>query len=112
MREPTFFELAPLPDGPLRGHAISQPTGELSGGQVRLATGTLYTALDRLCAEGYVELLREEIVTGRVGQSYGLTPPGAAALPAEAARMAVARLVTDRSRGLRAGGPALKASPA
>jgi DNA-binding PadR family transcriptional regulator len=26
---------------------------------VRLATGTLYAALDRLTAEGYVELMRE-----------------------------------------------------
>src|SRR5262249_45504857 len=44
------------------------------------ATGTLYTALDRLTAEGYVELVREEIVNGRARRSYGLTPPGAGAL--------------------------------
>jgi PadR family transcriptional regulator PadR len=64
------------------------------GGRVRLATGTLYTALDRLAAEGHVELVREEIVNGRARRSYGLTPPGAGALRAEAARMAeAARLV-------------------
>jgi PadR family transcriptional regulator PadR len=113
MREPTYFVLASLLDGPLHGYAIIQRAGELSGGRVRLATGTLYTALDRLCAEGYVELVREEIVNGRVRRSYGLTPPGAGALRAEAARMAAAaRLVTDRGRGLRAGGAARKASPA
>ncbi len=60
-----------------------------------------------------MELVREEIVNGRARRSYRLTPPGAAALRAEAARMAeAARLVTDRGRGLKAGGPAGKGSPA
>jgi PadR family transcriptional regulator PadR len=113
MREPTYFVLASLLDGPLHGYAIIQRAGELSGGRVRLATGTLYTALDRLAAEGQVELVSEEIVNGRVRRSYGLTPPGASALRAEAARMAeAARLVTDRGRDLKAGGPGRKARPA
>ena len=113
MREPTYFVLASLLDGPLHGYAIIQRTEELSGGRVRLATGTLYTALDRLTTEGHVELVREEIVNGRVRRSYGLTAPGARALRAEAARMAdAARLVTDRGRALQAGGGARKASPA
>ena len=38
--------------GPLHGYAIMKRAEELSGGRVRLATGTLYTALDRLTAEG------------------------------------------------------------
>jgi DNA-binding PadR family transcriptional regulator len=84
---------------------------ELSAGRVRLATGTLYTALDRLAAEGYVELVREEIVNGRARRSCGLTSSGAGAPRAEATRMAeAARLVTDRR--LKAGGSARKASPA
>jgi len=113
MREPTYFVLASLLDGPLHGYAIIQRTAELSGGRVRLATGTLYTALDRLTAEGYVELVREEIVNGRARRSYGLTPPGASALRAEATRMAdAARLVTDGGRDLKAGRSARKASPA
>jgi PadR family transcriptional regulator PadR len=98
MREPTYFVLASLLDGPLHGYAIIQRTKELSGS---------------LTAEGHVELVREEIVNGRVRRSYGLTPPGAGALRAEAARMAdAARLVTDRGRALQAGGGARKASPA
>jgi PadR family transcriptional regulator, regulatory protein PadR len=72
-----------------------------------------YTALDRLTAEGHVELVRKEIVNGRARRSYGLTPPGAGALRAEAERMAeAARLVTDRGSGMKAGGPARKTSPA
>jgi PadR family transcriptional regulator PadR len=113
MREPTYFVLASLLDGPLHGYAIIKRTAHLSDGRVQLATGTLYTALDRLAAEGYVELVREEIVNGRARRSYGLTPPGAGALRSEAARMAAAsRLVTDRGRHLKAGGAARKASPA
>jgi PadR family transcriptional regulator PadR len=113
MREPSYFVLASLLDGPLHGYAILQRAKELSGGRVRLATGTLYTALDRLTAEGYVELVREEIVHGRARRSYGLTSSGAGALRAEATRMAeAARLVTDRGHHLKAGGSARKASPA
>jgi DNA-binding PadR family transcriptional regulator len=97
MREPTYFVLASLLDGPLHGYAIIQRAAELSDGRVRLATGTLYTALDRLTAEGYVRLVSEEIVNGRARRSYGLTESGSAALRAEATRMAAAaELVTRR----------------
>ena len=99
MREPTYFVLAALLDGPLHGYAIIKRTEALSDGRVRLATGTLYTALDRLTGEGYVELVSEEVVSGRIRRSYGLTDEGAAALHAEAARMAeAARIVTDADR--------------
>jgi PadR family transcriptional regulator len=95
MREPTYFVLAALLAGPLHGYAIIKRAEELSDGRVRLATGTLYTALDRLTAEGYVRLVSEEMVAGRVRRSYGLTDEGSAALRAEAQRMAeAARLVT------------------
>jgi PadR family transcriptional regulator, regulatory protein PadR len=113
MREPTYFVLAALLDGPLHGYAIIQRAEHLSGGRVRLATGTLYTALDRLTAEGHVELVREEIVNGRARRTYGLTSSGAGALQAEASRMAeAARLVTNRGHRLKAAGSARKASPA
>jgi PadR family transcriptional regulator, regulatory protein PadR len=90
MREPTYFVLAALLGGPLHGYGIIQRAGELSGGRVRLATGTLYTALDRLTAEGLVELVSEEAVNGRARRTYGLTTDGSAALRAEAQRMAQA----------------------
>jgi PadR family transcriptional regulator, regulatory protein PadR len=104
MREPTYFVLAALLAGPLHGYAIIKRAEEMSGGRVRLATGTLYTALDRLTAEGYVRLVSEEIVAGRVRRSYGLTDEGSAALREEALRMAeAARLVTSAVREPRAG---------
>jgi PadR family transcriptional regulator, regulatory protein PadR len=95
MREPTYFVLASLLPGPLHGYAIIKRAEQMSAGRVRLATGTLYTALDRLTAAGYVRLVREEVVGGRIRRCYGLTDAGSAALSAEAQRMAeAARLVT------------------
>jgi PadR family transcriptional regulator PadR len=90
MRQPTYFVLAALLGGPLHGYAIIKRAEELSGGRVRLATGTLYTALDRLTAQGHVELVSEETVGGRIRRTYGLTESGSAALRAEARRMAEA----------------------
>ena len=104
MREPTYFVLAALLRGPLHGYAIMKRAEELSGGRVRLATGTLYTALDRLTAEGHVELVSEERVGGRVRRTYGLTENGSAALRAEAVRMAeAARLVIGSGARTKAG---------
>lgn len=104
MREPTYFVLAALLHGPLHGYAIMKRAEELSGGRVRLATGTLYTALDRLTAEGRVELVSEESVGGRVRRTYGLTDSGSAALREEAVRMAeAAQLVIGHQRETKAG---------
>jgi PadR family transcriptional regulator, regulatory protein PadR len=112
-RKSTYCVLASLLHGPLHGYAIIKRAEELSGGRVRLATGTLYAALDRLMAEGYVHLVSEEIVASRIRRSYGLTDAGAAALRAEAQRMAeAARLVTESEPAPRTGRLGRKARPA
>ena len=104
MRETTYFVLASLLDGPLHGYGIIKRAIELSDGRVRLATATLYMALDRLAAEGYVRMVNEEIVNGRARRTYGLTDAGSAALRAEADRMAsAARLVIQSGRRQAAG---------
>jgi PadR family transcriptional regulator PadR len=105
MREPTYFVLASLLDGPLHGYAIIKRSAELSAGRVRLATGTLYTALDRLTAEGYVTQVSEEVVNGRTRRSYALTPGGTGALEAEAERMAQAAAIVSRGTGRRLARP-------
>ena len=98
MREPTYFILAALQDEPLHGYAIMTRAAELSQGRVKLATGTLYSALDRLTGEGLVASVREEVVNGRARRYYALTPGGRAALQVEATAMAAAaRVVTDRA---------------
>jgi PadR family transcriptional regulator, regulatory protein PadR len=96
LRDPAFLVLLSLLDGPLHGYDIIQLTAELSEGRVRLATGTLYAALDHLSAEGDVNLAREEIVNGGVRRSYGLTPRGSSSLEAAVESMVdAARLVTE-----------------
>ncbi len=105
MREPTYFILAALQDEPRHGYAIIRRAGELSQGRVRLATGTLYTALDRLTGAKLVRVTDEEIVNGRARRYYALTDDGRAALRAEADRMAAAARVVlgaERARSVRA----------
>ncbi|WP_163510536.1 PadR family transcriptional regulator [Fodinicola acaciae] len=86
LREPTFLILTALADRPLHGYGVIQEVCALSDDRVRLQAGTLYTALDRLVAEGLVSPDREEIVDGRKRRYYRLTDDGAAALAADIAR--------------------------
>lgn len=99
LREPSYFILAALLDGPLHGYAVIKRVDELSAGRVRLAAGTLYAALDRLAAEELLTVVAEEVVNGRARRYYGLTENGSAAVHAEAERMAAAAaLVIKRTR--------------
>jgi PadR family transcriptional regulator PadR len=93
MREPTYFTLAALLDGPLHGYAITKRAEAVSDGRVRLTAGTLYAALDRLLGQGLVEVDGEEVVGGRARRYYRLTSSGRRALAAEAARLADAAAV-------------------
>ena len=87
MQEATFLILTALASGSQHGYGIITEVSEISGGRVRLRAGTLYTALDRLRADGLVAVEREEIVDGRLRRYYLLTDDGTAALRAEAARL-------------------------
>ncbi|HEX6873756.1 MAG TPA: PadR family transcriptional regulator [Micromonosporaceae bacterium] len=86
LQEPTFFVLAALAARPLHGYGIIQAVAELSDGRVALRAGTLYPALDRLSADGLVELAREEIVDNRLRRYYQLTNAGADRLAADVQR--------------------------
>jgi DNA-binding PadR family transcriptional regulator len=85
MQEPTFLVLTALASGPQHGYRIMTEITEISG--VRLRTGTLYAALDRLAMEGLVEIDREEIVDSRMRRYYRITGDGAQRLTAEAERL-------------------------
>ena len=99
MREATYLILAALQGGPRHGYGIMQFAAQASGGRVKLSTGTLYTALDRLAGAGLVEPDHREVVDGRARRYYRLTAAGTAALLAEAARLAeMSRLVDDAVR--------------
>jgi DNA-binding PadR family transcriptional regulator len=96
MREPTYYTLASLLDGPLHGYGIIKRAHELSEGTVRLAAGTLYAALDRLTEAGLVAVDGAEVVDGRARRYYRLTGSGRSALRDEAARLARAAEVVTR----------------
>ena len=102
MHEPTFLILTALAGRPRHGYGVIQEVASVSGGRVTLRPGTLYAALDRLVEEGLVAPDREEVVDGRLRRYYRLTAPGAAALKAEADR--VASNVAVARRRLRAMG--------
>ena len=87
MQEATFLILTALADGSQHGYGIIAEVHEISGGRVRLRAGTLYTALDRLRADGLIEVDREEIVESRMRRYYRLTPEGTRRLADEAARL-------------------------
>ena len=102
LREPTYFILAALQAEALHGYAIIKRADELSGGRVRLATGTLYTALDRLTGEGLIRVVNDEVINGRARRYYALADEGRAALQAEALRMAEAAKVVLPALSLKA----------
>lgn len=99
MSEQTFLVLTALAGEPLHGYGIVQAASVLSDGEVKLRVGTLYGALDRLCADGLVERDREEIHQGRVRRYYRITDSGMGGLLAEARRRArVAGIALSRGR--------------
>lgn len=82
-----FHVLVALADGGGHGYAIMKEVEQLTGGTVRLSTGTLYGIIKRLLADG---LIRETSVTGTGDErrrSYALTPFGKDVARAEAARL-------------------------
>jgi len=86
LQEPTFLVLAALAAEPLYGYGIIQAVAQLSDGRVSLRAGTLYPALDRLTADGLIEVAREEVVESRLRRYYRLTDAGAARLAVDVER--------------------------
>lgn len=87
MREPTFWILTALAAESRHGYGVLQEVTRLTDGQVKLLAGTLYAALDRLTAEGLVDIDRDEVVEGRTRRYYRLSTDGAIALESEANRL-------------------------
>jgi DNA-binding PadR family transcriptional regulator len=107
MSEATYYVLAALLDERLHGYGIIKKAESLSGGSVRLTTGTLYGALDRLVRQGLVVSDGEEEVEGRLRRYYRITDDGAEAVRAEAERMRRAARAVPAA-GRRGGRPALE----
>jgi DNA-binding PadR family transcriptional regulator len=104
IQEPTFLILTALAAGAQHGYGIMTDVARISGDRVKLRAGTLYAALDRLRADGIVDVDGEEVVDGRLRRYYRLTPSGTELLTREAARMqSNAAIATTRLRKLAAG---------
>jgi len=93
MQEATFLILTALAGGSQHGYGIITDVEQISERRVRLRAGTLYTALERLRADGLIEVDREEIVDSRLRRYYRLTAAGQERLAAEAARLQANALV-------------------
>lgn len=102
LQEPSFLILTALAGRPQHGYGIIKDVVELSVSALTLRVGTLYGALDRLAAEGLVEIESEEIVDSRLRRNYRLTAAGAERLSEEAAR--TRRQATAALRRLRVSG--------
>ena len=87
MQETTFLILTALAAGSRHGYGIITDVREISAGRVQLKAGTLYAALERLCADKLIEVDWEEIVDSRLRRYYRLTPAGTESLTTEAARL-------------------------
>ena len=98
LQEPTFYILLSLADGEKHGYAILKEVNALSGGRIRLSSGTLYTALSRLLADGFIERAAEaepppegdatrSSPPGRRRKMYEMTQAGRLLLVAETERM-------------------------
>lgn len=86
LSEPVLLILLSLASQPRHGYAILQDTEKMSGGRVRLSTGTLYGALRRLLDDGWIERLQDDD-TSRGKQSYRLSALGRRHLQQEMDRL-------------------------
>lgn len=92
--------LLSLAPGPKHGYAIMKEVEGLSDGRLKLSTGTLYGAIQRLLDQGWIRRVEDPIPndTDRERKSYDLTELGRRILNAEIERLrklvAVAQLQT------------------
>jgi PadR family transcriptional regulator PadR len=103
--EPVFYILLSLAAGQKHGYAILKDVEWLSQDALLLSTSTLYGALGRLEARGYVERVPAdgEPASGLPRKVYALTPEGRDLLQAEARRV---QRLAELARRFRIGGPA------
>src|SRR5579862_5378462 len=86
LTEPVLLILTSLAEHPRHGYALIKDIELLSGGRVRMSTGTLFGALRRLLEEGWIERFDQDD-TSRQKQAYRLTGLGRTQLEQELQRM-------------------------
>src|SRR5579871_4706190 len=86
LTEPVLLILTSLAAHPRHGYALIKDIESLSGGRVKMSTGTLFGALRRLLEDGWIERFEQEDVA-RQKQAYRLTSSGRGHLQMELDRM-------------------------
>ena len=84
--ESYFYILLCLYKGPKHGYGIMQQTQEMTGGRVKIGSGTMYGATSNMMKKGWIE----ECVDSSDGErrrSYRLTDSGKQVLEAERERL-------------------------
>ena len=84
LNEQRFLILTALAGGPRHGYGLVEEIDAITNGETRPRAGALYHALEKLAADGLVEIDHEQIVDGRLRRYYRLTGEGATRLHAEA----------------------------
>ena len=86
LSEPVLLVLLSLVEQPRHGYSILKDVERMSGGRVKLSTGTLYGALHRLLDDEWIERVEED-ESPRDRRPYRLTPRGRRNLQLEVERM-------------------------
>jgi DNA-binding PadR family transcriptional regulator len=86
--EQVFHILLSLVDGPRHGYGIIQDVDERTRGHFLLGSGTLYSAIKRLTADGWVKRVATPKGADARRKYYGLTDEGSRAVHKEAQRLA------------------------
>ena len=86
LSEPVLYILMSLAEMPRHGYALIKDIEAVSGGRVRLSTGTLFGAIRRLLENGWIQHFQQED-TARDKQAYRLTAAGRKQLQLELDRL-------------------------
>ena len=86
LTEPVLLVLLSLAEQPRHGYSILKDVERMSGGRVKLSTGTLYGALHRLLDDAWIERVEED-ESPRDRRPYRLTARGRRNLQLEVERM-------------------------
>ncbi len=89
LTETSFLIVLSLVTEPKHGYAILKEVELLSDRRVKMATGTLYSALRRMLEEGWIERVEEANSgqTDRIRKFYRLTKLGRRIFEAESTRL-------------------------
>ena len=86
LTESYFYILLCLYEGPKHGYGIMQQAQELSGGRVKIGSGTMYGATGNMMKKGWIEECMDSS-DGERRRSYRLTDSGKRMLETECLRL-------------------------